>query len=204
MDLADAIDDADRHGATSPRQQSIVHRARAIRRAFSRTGLIAQIDEDTGYQRIRDEDALAKILEHFLSEELQPWVRTFPYEFYEELYRLRNWGDPDPNGQMPDAVGRYTVDLVYSRLAPGVYEEVTARTPRLQGGELKWRLHRWFNSEHGHKKLRDTITGVVAIMKSSSDWIDFKKRLPKAYPKYGDPNQLQLDLEQKWQRSLDL
>jgi hypothetical protein len=47
-------------------------------RGFARVGIIALVDEATGFQRDRATNALAKILEKFIASELQPWVRTFP------------------------------------------------------------------------------------------------------------------------------
>jgi len=34
------------------------------------------------------EHAFATILEKFTAKEAQPWTRTFPYEFYEQIFRL--------------------------------------------------------------------------------------------------------------------
>jgi hypothetical protein len=45
---------------------------------LAHTGIIALVDEVTGYQCDRAKDALAKILEAFIERELQPWVQTFP------------------------------------------------------------------------------------------------------------------------------
>lgn len=196
-DLCLAIMEAHRKGATTSRQEAIVERASLLLQGFAKVGIIALVDEATGYQEVREKNALATFLHEHLSEELQPWVLTFDYEFYRQIYRLKGWGEPAPNGKMPQVVARYTVDLVYSRLGPGLYEEITARTPRLPGGELKHRLHRRFNPEYGHRKLREHISGVIALMKSSLDWKDFKTRLPRAYAKFGDVRQLTLDLEQK-------
>jgi len=64
-------------------------------RGFAEVGVIALVDEATGYQRIREEKALATILEKYMARELQPWTRTFPYEFYELIYRLRKWPGPE-------------------------------------------------------------------------------------------------------------
>ena len=46
------------------------------------------VDEATGYEEIRARRALATILEKFIIKELRPWTRTFPYEFYEQIFRL--------------------------------------------------------------------------------------------------------------------
>src|SRR5262249_44137805 len=58
-------------------------------RGFAQIGIIALVDEVTGYQRDRAADALAKILEAFIAKELQQWVKTFPSDYYEQLFRLR-------------------------------------------------------------------------------------------------------------------
>jgi len=38
-------------------------------------GIIALVDEATGYQRLREELALASILEKFIAKEPQPWTK---------------------------------------------------------------------------------------------------------------------------------
>src|SRR2546425_879374 len=35
--------------------------------------------------------ALQAVLEQYLCKELAVWVKVFPDEFYEQIYRLRNW-----------------------------------------------------------------------------------------------------------------
>ena len=47
-------------------------------RGLARVGIIALVDEATGFQRIREERALATILEKFIAKEIQPWAMTFP------------------------------------------------------------------------------------------------------------------------------
>lgn len=203
VDLCRAITEAHRRGATTSRQEGIVERASVLIGGFAKVGIIALVDEATGYQRIRAADALHKLLQKYLSEELQPWVRTFPFEFYELLFKLKGQGIPPPNGQMPGWVANDTIDLVYARMPPGILEEVTARTPRLPSGQLKNRLHQWFNPEHGHPKLREQINLVMAFMQASRRWSGFLNRLDRARPKHHtDTSQLRLDLEQKSQRDL--
>ena len=50
-------------------------------RAPAHVGIIALVDEATGYQKDRASDALQRILEAFIAKELQPWVRTFPDDY---------------------------------------------------------------------------------------------------------------------------
>jgi hypothetical protein len=144
---------------------------------------IALIDEATGYQDERARDALAKILEAFIAKELRAWVRTFPADFYKEMFRLRNIPYRE-DVKRPQYVGVLTNDLVYSRLAPGVLDELRRQTPRDEKGSLKQHLHRRPTEDVGHPKLQQHLSAVTALMKASDTWAQFKPMVDRALPKY--------------------
>ncbi|MGD0909597.1 MAG: P63C domain-containing protein, partial [Candidatus Acidiferrales bacterium] len=113
--------DADDAGALTKGQKHIAVQARVLIRGLAHVGIIALVDEATGYQDERSRDALAKILEAFIAKELRPWVRTFPTDFYKEMFRLRQIPYRS-DVKRPQYIGVLTNDLVYARLAPGVLE----------------------------------------------------------------------------------
>ena len=190
-DLCGAIMEADRAGKTTPRQQVIVDRAVVLMRGFATVGIIALVDEATGYQEIRAREALATILEAFIAKELQPWTKTFPFEFYKEIARLRGW--PSSYAlKRPSVVGRYTDDLVYARLAPGVLDELKRRSPRFPSGTLRNKRFQWFTPEHGHPKLKEHLTGVMALMRAAPNWDAFRRALQRSYPKHEEQMPLAL------------
>jgi P63C domain len=57
------------------------------------------VDEATGDQDFRQRDALAKILEKFVAKELRSWAKTFPAEFYKQIYRLNGWSYTENSGR---------------------------------------------------------------------------------------------------------
>ena len=175
-------------------QQRISEQCELIMRGLARVGIIALVDEATGFQRIREERALATILEEFIAKELQPWTRTFPYEFYVEICRLKGW--PSIYAvKRPSVIGRYTNDIVYERLATGVLDELKARTPRLPSGNLKNKLFQWFTPDLGHPKLREHLVGVMALMRAAPKfgWGNFQRSLQRAYPKLNETIPMPLD-----------
>jgi len=181
--LCFSVLDADRAGIIQDQQQHIARRCRILIEGFSIVGINALVDEATGYQEIRAKDALAKILEQFIAKELQPWTKTFPTEFYKNIFRLRGWPF-DPNSvKRPQVIAHWTVDFVYKRLAPGVCEELMAKSPVVDG-RRKHALFRWLTGDVGHPKLRSHLDGVLALMRVSESWAQFKHFLNKAYPKY--------------------
>lgn len=165
-------------------QKKIAAAADVLMRGLAHVGIIALVDEATGYQAERTRDALARILERFIAKELRKWVKTFPADFYQEMYRLRGWKYADDSLARPQAVGNYTNDIVYKRLAPGVLEELRRLTPRDDKGRLKNHFHRRLTEDVGHPKLREHLASVVTIMKLSQAWDSFMKKLDRIHPRW--------------------
>lgn len=76
------------------RQIDVAIKAGKFLSACAKVGLIALIDEATGYQYDREQDALQFKLQLFLEEQIRPWEKTFPDELWEEFGRLTNWKGP--------------------------------------------------------------------------------------------------------------
>lgn len=184
--VCDVYLDARRAGALHQSQERIADQAEVLIRGFARVGIISLVDEATGYQRDRARDALARILEAFIAEELQPWIKTFPDEFYAELFRLRNLEFPKDTVKRPQYFGHLTNDIVYKRLAPQVLEELKASAPKTQTGKRKATLHQKLTPELGHPLLREHLAKVITVMKLSDDYDDFKRKLDKLHPRYDE------------------
>jgi hypothetical protein len=192
--VCDMFLEAEEAGALTKQQQHIAARAKILIRGLAHVGIIALVDEATGYQQERARDALAKILEDFIAKELRPWVRTFPPEFYAEMYRLNGWQLSEvPNAPKPRVVGKYTDDLVYKRLAPGVRDELKRLTLRTEKGYLKNKLHQRLTDEVGNPKLREHLAVVVAFMKAANSWPELLRLLDRARPRYDKTLPLDLD-----------
>jgi hypothetical protein len=60
----------------------IVARAEVLLQGFARVGIIALVDEATGYQSSREVDALQEYLRRFLSNRRLPWEKMFGDDYY--------------------------------------------------------------------------------------------------------------------------
>ncbi len=166
-------------------QELLVLQADLIMRGLATVGIIALIDEATGFQRDRAKDALASILEAFIAKELQPWVKTFPSDFYQELFRLRGLPYPTNSVRRPQYFGRLTNNIVYDRLAPGVREELQRSVPRNEDGRPTAKYFQKLTQNTGYPKLREHLGSIVMLMKLSKNWKDFIDKLNKFHPAYG-------------------
>lgn len=172
-------------GALQTQQLPKAQKAELLTLALADTGVVALIDEATGYQDARAKDALAKIFAQFLAKERQKWTLTFPLDFYREIYRLRGWRFEPWNTKRPQVIARWTDDFVYDRLAPGLTEELRQKNPVSDAGRRTHKHHQWFNPKNGHPLLREHISGVIALLRAADSWEEFKRKLNRVYPRYG-------------------
>lgn len=175
---------------TKANQLSTAQKAEILVRSLAKVGIIALVDEATGYQDVRSKDALAKILEAFVAKELQPWVKTFPLEYYKELCRLYNVPFPPlKNNQFPQFFGHITNNAVYTRLAPELLPELKKAASKQ---EKKAKLHQLLTQDVGHPKLKEHLASVVTLLKLAKDKDDFNRMLDIVHPKLN--NTMPLDL----------
>lgn len=191
VDLCEAVLAARANNALPQKLQALAKQCEILIRGFARVGIIALVDEATGYQKDRAKDALAKILEAWVAKELQPYVRAFPADFYEQMFRLRGLKYPPENPKLrPQYFGVLTNDIVYERLAPGLLEELKRQAAK---DEKKAHLHRRLTQEVGHPKLREHLASVVTAMKLSDNYPDFINKLNRIHPRFNETYALELD-----------
>jgi P63C domain len=183
-DICSVVIDAAIRGKLTKRHAGLAERCRVLQDAWAKIGIIALVDEATGYQDFRARDALAKIIERFVAKEIQPYVRTFPAEFYKQIFRLYGWNYYENCGR-PGVLGHITNNLVYKRLAPGVLDELRRKIPRNEKGRLTKKLFQGLTPDYGHPKVRTLLEGETMLAKYSRDLETFMKRVDKEYPQYG-------------------
>jgi hypothetical protein len=192
-DLCDAVLTARKKGKLNYQQTHIADQCEILLRGFARVGIIALVDEATGYQEIRSRQALEEILERFIAKELRKWAKTFPDEFYERLFRLKGWQYQPFSVKRPQYVGTLTNDLVYERIAPGVLDELKRITPKDDKGRRRHRYFQRLTEDVGHPRLREHLAAVIALMKATTNWGQFKRAIERALPRYGKTVPLDID-----------
>jgi hypothetical protein len=196
-DICDAVLAARKASALQQQQLHIAEQCEILVRGFARVGIIALVDEATGYQRDRARDALAKILEAFIAKELQPYLPTFPADYYEQMFRLRGLEYPHGSVKRPQYFGTLTNDVVYKRLAPGVLDELRRVSARDDTGRLRHKYFQRLTSNAGYPKLREHLGAVVAYMKVSDNYHDFIEKLDRFHPRFGEQLTLPFDYERE-------
>jgi hypothetical protein len=159
------------------RQYNLAAQAEIIIRACAKVGIIALIDEATGYQKVRAKNALQLKLQAFIADELQEWARMFPEEFWFELARLEGVRYSARN--RPLRWGKYVMMFVYDAIDPDVGRELRKKNPNPR---FMKNHHQWLK-QFGRDKVHDQIQRVVTIMKLCDDMDDFREKFAKVFKK---------------------
>lgn len=176
-------------GALQAQQLAKAQQAEILTRALAETGIVALIDEATGYEKIRPQNALQAYLEIVVRKELAAWAKRFPDEFYENIYKLKGWTWPGMKKNRYSVVAHYTNDLIYSRLGPGILEELQAKTPKTDKGYRPNRMHQWLTEDIGHPMLAQHIHSIMMFQRlaisSGYGWKRFLVMVDQVLPKRG-------------------
>jgi len=174
-------------GALEPQHEEIARRAYSLMRGYAKVGIIALVDEATGFQEVRDRIALRAILDKYITDEWAKWTKTFPDEFYQELFRLKGIPfPPNAGSKRPSYVGHWTNDIVYSRLAPGVLAELRKLNPVTPSGIRKHKFFQYLTNDIGNPALKEHLTRVIFLMKACGNYAEFERLLNRAAQKYGN------------------
>lgn len=165
-------------------QQHLARQAEVIVRSCAKVGIIALIDEATGYQKVRARNALQVKLQAFIADELQDWALMFPEEFWLELARLE--GVHYSARSRPLRWGKYIMLFVYDAIDEDVGRELRKKNPNPR---FLRNHHQWLK-EFGREKVHDQIERVITIMKLCNDMNEFREKFARVFKK--SPIQLSL------------
>ena len=167
-------------------------KAEILMRGLAHVGIVALVDEATGYQVVRDRRELHKILGAYIAKELLPWTKRFPDEFYQQMFRLRGWSFDPATGKKPILVGKLTENVVYKKLPEGVLDELKRKNPKNEGGRRQHKHFQFLTEDIGNPHLEKHLLVSTALMRASRNWKEFLRLLDRAVP---DPCGHQIEME---------
>lgn len=162
--------------ALTDRQREIAIKCAVLTSGLTRTGLDALVDEATGYQYERAEDALQVKLRAFISDELRAWEKTFPDELWEEFGRLTGWKTPLQT--RPKWWGKLVTELIYDTLDEDVAKYLKENKPP---PGAKW--HSQLTEDVGIRQLVSRCYEVIGMSKTCDDIHELRQRVAQHYGK---------------------
>lgn len=154
------------------RQVQMAMKASMLLSACAKVGLDALIDEATGYQYDREEDALQIKLRAYLEKEMRKWEPTFPEELWKEFARLTNWKGTVT--QRPKYWGKLVMELVYTYLDKDVAKWLKENAPAPRHGQ---NYHQWLSAQYGLKKLVEHIWMLIGVARTCQTMAELRARM---------------------------
>ena len=158
------------------KQQEIAIRCSILLASCAKVGLIALIDEATGYQYERKENALQLKLKAFVADEMRGWEKTFPDELWEQIGRLTSW-----RGTLhsrPKWWGKLVMELIYDALDADVAVYLKENKPP---PVYKQNYHQWLTSHYGLKKLITHIYEIIGMAKTCYNIKELQEKVGHFY-----------------------
>jgi hypothetical protein len=187
-------------GVLQTQQLPKAQKAELLTRALAETGIVALVDEATGYEKVRPQNALQRYLEILVRKELAAWAKKFPDEFYENIYRLKGWPWPGMRKNRYSVVAYYTRDLVYERLGPGLLKELEGKSPKNGDGYRPSRLHQWLTDDVGDPLLAQHLHSLMMLQRlalaNGHGWHRFLNSVNLVLPKRGKTLDVPLEMEE--------
>lgn len=177
-----------------PSQRHIVEACDLLMRGLAQVGIIALVDEATGYQKYRERDELNRILEKYIVEELRPWIKTFPEEFFKQVYRIHGWEHNSSTSQRTPQVGKLINEWIYKQLPPGVLPKLQELNPVTETGRRRHRHHQFLTADTGVEHLDKQIDTVTMLMRISESKEEFERLFARAFNLPQRPTQERLAL----------
>ncbi|GLK78001.1 hypothetical protein GCM10008171_32550 [Methylopila jiangsuensis] len=191
VEVCKAIIRASELGKLSTSQEGLAAQAKILQQAFAKVGVTALIDEATGFQQVRQPDALRLLVQQYIEEEKRQWDKQFPDEYYDELNRVYGSKRLTKNSSgtvmqnRPQHFAVFTRTYVYQPLENGVVlEELDRINPKI-GGTRRARFHQHLTEGYGIEKLKRQVQEIVTLMKVSDTVGQFKRLFARRFPQVG-------------------
>lgn len=181
--ICEVILDAQKAGVLKASQKHLADMADLLIRGFARVGVIALVDEATGYQEERARDELNRILEAYIAKELLPWAKRFPDEFFKQAFKIHGWEYREGSVRSPRYLGKLINKTVFEPMPPGVLDELRRLNPPNESGYRRHRHHQFLTPDTGLPHLDKQIVAVTTLMRVSDTKERFWDLFEKAFPK---------------------
>lgn len=182
--------------AMHPSQTDIIAQADIIMRGLAEVGIVALVDEATGYIDEKKKSEYRDLFREFIREECREWEKEFPETFTDMIYRL--YGLPKgQKGKHPKFFGKFIRKYIYAPLSGSngsILEMLDQKNPVVYtNGGRRHKMHQFLTDTVGLPAVRAHIWQVIGIGNASKNKETFDRGCRRAFPQVGTQAELDLD-----------
>lgn len=179
-------------------QEPIIRQSDMIMRGLAEVGIIALVDEATGYIDEKRKTEYRDLFREFIRKECREWEKEFPEQFTDMIYRLYKLSK-GKQGRHPRFFGNFIRKYIYAPLAGSngtVLTMLDEKNPVVYAnGRRRYKMHQFLTEELGLPAIRAHIWQVVGIGNASNSKESFDRGFQRAFPQIGVTADLFADLD---------
>jgi hypothetical protein len=176
-------------------QEHIATKCKILLEGLTNVAIDALVDEATGYQYIREQDELQRLLAAYVSPFLLPVKEKIPIDFFKGMFKVWDWPWPatatsykGPPG--PRYGGKLIRQLILENLPEAVLEELDKKNPANGKWQRRYRMREFLTSEIGRPHVDKLISNITMLFNMSDNKTEFWRNYQKAFKK--EPPQIEM------------
>lgn len=196
IDICQAILDASKAGRLRPSQQSLAVQAEIIIRASAKLGIIALVDDATGFIADKRREQYKELFREFIRDEFKLYDEAqFPDQLFDVMYKIYGLPRKGKVNQHPRFFGKFIRKYIYEPLASSngaILEMLDEKNPvAYVNGGRRYKMYQFMSEVVGMNALKAQLWQVIGIGNSVRSKNQFERSFRIAFP---SPDGGQLDL----------
>lgn len=174
-------------------QRFLAHQAEIIIRSAAKVGIIALIDEATGFIEDKRRTEYLEFWKQCIREEARRWeAAEFPDDLFEMFYKIYGLQRLNPDStRHPKFFGKLIRKYIYQPLLNSngaILEQLDEKNPAVYAnGGRRYKLFQFLSDEVGLPALRAQIWQVVGIGRTARSKVQLETRFYEAFPEARPP-----------------
>ena len=198
IDICAAIIDADKAGKLHANQHFLAIQAEIIIRASAKLGIVALVDDATGFIADRRREKYRELYQTFVTDEIRRYDPEFDKQLFDVIYKLYGLSRGPHANRHPQFFGHFIRRYIYKPLASSkgaILELLDGKNPVVYvNGGRRYKMHQFLSDVVGLPALRAHFWQIVGIGNSVSNKVQFDKAFLRAFPSMNPDKQIPLDL----------
>ena len=185
-DVCDAVLQARKEGKLKDNQKGIADQCEILTRSFAKIGIIALIDEATGYIREKKKNEYIELFKQFVLDEAKEWQKEFPEPFFNMIYKIYG-KDRLSTKNHPQYFGKFIKKYVYQPLAGSdgvILEMLEEKNPKIttkSGTKVRKKKLFQFLEGVGTDALRQHIWKLIGLGEACESKAEFERKFAKVF-----------------------
>jgi hypothetical protein len=188
IDICQAIIDASKANKLGPGQERLAVQAEIIIRASAKLGIVALVDDATGFIADKRRAQYKELFREFIREEIKLYDEPqFPDQLFDVIYRI--YGLPrkaEAKNSHPQFFGRFIRKYIYEPIANSngaILEMLDEKNPVVYvNGGRRYKLYNFLSEVVGMPALKAQLWQVIGIGNSVRNKAQFERSFSNAFP----------------------